>query len=73
MNEDTTVPKATSPTQTIVPKSTSPAQTVVPEGTSPTQTIVVKPYTVLLLAEDLTVLTAEEGTNLQAEGYGLTI
>lgn len=73
MHDDTIVEKGTSPSQTVVAKPATPASTTVAKGTQPTVTDVPKPYTILLLAEDLTVLDAEDDTNLQAEAYGLDI
>lgn len=69
----TTVAKGTSPSQTIVEKPSTPSTTIVAKGTSPTQTSVPKPYTILLLAEDLSVLTTEDDTELQLEAYGVSL
>ena len=65
-SSDTIVEKPTD-SSTIIEKPTTPTSTVVEEGTSPTQTIIEKPYNPYLLAEDLGILTAEDGTILQIE------
>jgi hypothetical protein len=69
MHDDqiTKVGKATSPSQTITPKPTTPTDTIVAEGTQPTVTDIEKPYNPYLLAENLSVLTTEDGTPLQIE------